>query len=285
MVLVRSLSEAVGAVRTAPSLLLVSFAVVALQIPTLVTQQANVAAPSAVSLVSSIVSFFAGPIVLAGGVALAADALDGGGDLGSFVAGVQDHAVGVFVGYLGLLFVAAVFGVVGFVVFLIGGLFIGLGVVLGGGGTGVSVLGALAFLVLLFVVFVVPLLFVHFFGHAIVLDDQSVGDAFGRSVGVVRGNFLGMLGYGVVVFGFSFVAGLSGAVGSLGGAGTGGADTPSLAETVEWLPALSGTEVLALQAGGLVLTGLSTAVFWPFSVAVYREFRDRVVEPATDEAP
>ncbi len=285
MVIVRSLSEAVGAVRTAPSLLLVSFAVVVLQIPTLVTQQGGIAAPSTVSLVSSVVSFVVGPIVLAGAITLAGDALDGGGDLGSFVAGVQDHAVGVFVGYLGLLFVAAVFSVVGFVVFLIGGLFIGVGIVLGGGGTGVSVLGALAFLVLLFVVFVVPLLFVHFFGHAIVLDDQSVGDAFRRSFAVVRGNFPGMLGYGVVVFGFSFVAGLSGVVGLLGGAGTGGADTLSLAETVEWLPALSGTEVLALQAGGLLLSGLFSAVYWPFSVAVYREFRDRVVEPATDEAP
>ncbi len=284
MVLVRSLSEAVGAVRTAPSLLLVSFAVVALQIPTLVTQQANVAAPSGVSLVSSVVSFLAGPIVLAGGVALAADALDGGGDLGSFVAGVQDHAVGVFVGYLGLLFVAAVFGVVGFVVFLVGGLFIGVGIVLGGGGTGVSVLGALAFLVLLFVVFVVPLLFVHFFGHAIVLDDQSVGDAFGRSFAVVRGNFLGMLGYGVVVFGFSIGGGLLGAVG-LSSSGSGSPNTPSVAQTVEWLPALSGTGVLALQAGGLLLSGLFSAVYWPFSVAVYREFRDRVVEPGTDEAP
>lgn len=284
MVLVRSLSEAVGAVRTAPSLLLVSFAVAALQIPTLVTQQGSMAAPSAVSLASSVVSFLAGPIVLAGGIALAADALDGGGDLGSFLAGVRDHAVGVFVGYLGLLFVGVVLGVVGFVVVLTAGLFIGLGVVLGGGGTGVGVLGTLAFLVLLFVVFVVPLLFVHFFGHAIVLDDQSVGDAFRRSFAVVRGNFLGMLGYGVILFGFSFAGGLFGLAGSLGGAEAGATDTPSLAETVGWLPTLSGTEVLAVQAGGLVLTGLSTAVFWPFSVAVYREFRDRVVEPPTDEA-
>ena len=284
MVLVRSLSEAVSAVRTAPSLLLVSFAVTALQIPTLVTQQADVAAPSTASLVSSIVSFFAGPIVLAGGIALAADALDGDGSLGSFVTGVRDHAPSVFLGYLGLVFLVAVLGVAGFVVFLIGGVAIALGVILGGGGTGVSVLGALAFVLLLFVVFVVPLLFVQFFGHAIVLDDQSVGDAFRRSVGVVRGNFLGALGYGVIVFGFGFGGGLLGAVGSLAGPSAGSPNAPSPAETVEWLPMLSGTEVLAFQASGLVVTGLFTAVFWPFSVVVYREFHDRVVEPAADDA-
>jgi len=275
VVLARSLSEAVGAVRRAPSLLLVSFAVVALQLPVLLTQQ-GVASPTLVSVVSSIVALLAGPIVLAGAVTLAADALDGGGGLGSFVAGVRDHGVGVFLGYLLFLFLAVLLGGVGFVVFLIGGVFIGLGVVLGGGGIGVGILGVVAFLLLLFVVFVVPVLFVHFFAHAVVLDDQSVGDAFRRSFGVVSGNFLRALGYGVLVFGSGLVGGLVGAIGSPGEVGS--PATPSVAETVTWLPVLSGTELLAVQIAGLVFSGLLSAVYWPFSVAVYRRFRDRVVD-------
>jgi hypothetical protein len=88
-----------------------------------------------------------------------------------------------------------------------------------------------------------------------------------------------MVGYGVILFGFSVGSGLLGAVGSFT-TGSQSPNAPSVAETVEWVPALSGTEALAVQASGLVLSGVFTAIFWPFSVAVYRRFRDRVVEPS-----
>ena len=284
MTLSRSLAAAVGAVRRSPALLAVAATFTLLQLGIVVGQEFVPADTRPLySTVISLVSLVTTPVLLAGVLPLSAAALDGGGDLGTFLAGVREHVLRVFVGFLGLAAVGAVVGVVGFVVFLILSLVVGVGVLAVADGL-TAVVALLAFVVLFLTLLTLPLVAIHFFAHAITLDGLGVGSAFGRSLGVVRGSLLTTLGYAVVLVGFSAVGFLVGIVGSLDGSPGALTTTPegpdAAAAQLDWYPLLSSTEALALQAvGGLVLLFVS-AVFWPFSVAVYREMHARVVDDA-----
>ncbi|MEZ3145748.1 hypothetical protein [Halobaculum sp. MBLA0143] len=286
MTLSRSLVAAVGAVRKSPALLAVAAVFTVVQIGVVAAQ--GLVPASALPLYStatSLVSFVTTPLLLAGIVPLSAAALDGDGGFGTFLAGVREHVLRVFVGFLGLGAVGAVVGVVGVVVFVILSFVVGVGVLAVADGLTAG-LALLAFALLFVTLLTVPLVAVHFFAHAITLDGLGVGDAFGRSVAVVRGSLLTTLGYTVVLMAFGTVGFLVGIVGSLDGTpGTftstpGGAD--AAAAQLDWYPLLSTTEAVALQAVGAVFLAVVTAVFWPFSVAVYRELRDRVVEDGGD---
>lgn len=263
MSVLQSFTASLDAIRRNPILLAVGIAVGLLQLPSLAAAQFDPLVSSLVSLGSSVVTLLVVPFVFAGAIGLSAAALDGEARLDTLIEAGKRNYVTVLAAYLLLLVGFGVFFGAGLVVIAI------LAAVVAFGGAGLAAsaivipIALIATLLLL-----VPLLFVQFFAHAIVLDDQGITDSFRRSAGLVRRNLVTVAGYAAILLVLSMITGSVGGVASLAG-------TPAGASLS--LPTLSTPAVIAVQAVTSVLTGLVTAVFWPFSVAVYRSIRDRTL--------
>ncbi len=269
MSILESLTSAVGAVRRNPVILVVSIAFALLQTPSLAANQFSPAVASALSLFTSAVSLLVTPFVFAGAIVLAAEALDGDTGLNSFVSAGKTHYLRVLGAYVLLVVVVIVISLVG--IFVAGAT----AVIVNTGVSNVFLSGTLGVLVGVVLV-LLPTFFLQFFAHAIVLDGQGITDGFRRSAGVVRRNLLTVAGYTAVIVVLSSVGGAVGAVASIAGA----PQATSLGVQTLSTPVLVGLQLLAT-----LFTGLFAAVFWPFSVAVYRSIRDRTVADAHNEQP
>ena len=275
----RSLVAALGALRTTPSLFAVGLLVAAGQFALVVAQQyVPSGAVPPYSAARTLVSLASVPVMFSGGLALSAAALDGGGDLGTFLAGVRENVLRVSVGTLGVGVLATVLGVVGGLGFVVVGAVVGLAVAGAGGGSAAFTAVVVAW-VLWYFLLALPVVAVHFFAHAVTLDGLGLGDAVRRSVGVVRGNLGTAAGYAVVLACVGVVGVLTLLVGSLDGTAplpAGGSETATPAAV------FSPTQAYVIQVVGFAAVILASTVFWPFSVAVYREMRDRVVDDRDD---
>lgn len=253
-----------------------------LQLPGFVAQSISPLLGSLVSLLTTGLFVFVFPFLFAGVVGMADEALRGETSLGAFVASGTDHYVSMLAAYL-LLFGASV--VLGLAVFfgtlLLGGVAFAAGAGDVAGRTTVLVAVGLL-LVGGFVLFVLPLFFVQFYGHAIVVDDLGAVAGLKRSVSCVRHNLLAVLGYTVVVGVVGAGFGLFGAVFSLlttprfTGAGTGmaGAAPGATAPPVPvGAPSVGPAAVVALAVVFVLASGVVGGFFAAYSTAVYRRIR------------
>jgi hypothetical protein len=271
MVVTNSFGKSIAALRRNPILIVLSILFGLLQLPSLAAQSLGPLASAAVSLTFSAVFVLIVPFVFAGMVGMSREALDGTTGLDRFLEfGKSNYLrlLGAYVLFLGLVTVLSVgssilAGIVAFVV--------GISATAGAGaaaGTGLLI-GVLTVGIVLFVT-LLPTFFLQFFAHAIVLDDQGVVGGFTRSAGLVRRNFLTVFGYFLIVMTVGFVGGALGGVGSL-------LTMPAEATQSLGLPSFSTGAVLAIQAVGMLVVGLVSSLFWPFSVSVYSAISDRTV--------
>lgn len=247
-----SFRQAIGALRRNPVIIALSVAFGVLQVPSFVAQEFSPVVQVGLSVGSFLVSVLVVPFVFAGMIGVCDEALDGQVSLGTFLRHGRDNYLAVLGAYLLLI---VTFGIFSVLTSIVGGL---LAAVIGasvGGTTGFTV-GVVVF-GLSFLAVLLPAFFVQFFGHAIVLDDAGVGKSFRRSVGVVRRNLRVVAVYFGVVFAIGLVGGLVGGIQSV-------TTAPGIDIGV------ADTTVLVLQTVGVLLTGIVSSVFWPFSVAIYR---------------
>lgn len=282
MLALHALRTASGAVGRNPVLFVVAAAFNLLQLPSLVAQFISPLLGSLVSLLTTGLFVFVFPFLFAGVVGMADEALRGKTSLGTFVASGRDHYVSMLAAYL-LLFGASV--VLGLAVFF-GTLLLG-GVAFAAGAGDVAgrttVLVAVGLLLLGgFVLFVLPLFFVQFYGHAIVVDDLGAVAGLKRSVSCVRHNLLAVLGYTVVVGVVGAGFGVFGAVFSLltspqlagpepgiGGAAPGTAAPPVPIDA----PSVGPAVVVGVTVLFVLVSGVVGGFFAAYSTAFYRRIR------------
>lgn len=188
MVVLRSLSTALDTVARRPTLALPAAAFGLISVLSIVTQGSLWALPV------SLLQLFAAPFVIAGYIALIEDARTDGRADASFVAAGKRYFLTILGGNLlvGLLF-AVVGGIVLVAAVVILG---GFGAVLAGEFVLAPVNVALVAL-LVVAGWLFSLLF-QFFAPAAVVEDRRVGDAIGRSVEVVSGNFVSVVGFALL---------------------------------------------------------------------------------------
>jgi hypothetical protein len=276
MVLGRSVSASFGAVKRNPIIIVFSLLFALLQLPALFAGQLDPGLSTLVSLVSSVLSVAIVPFVMGGMIGMADEGLDGHTSASAFIEYGKSNYVRVLAAYLLLV---ALMVVLYLGVSIVGGILtviVGISVLSSGAGSGTMMGVFFLLFAFTFLVMAIPAFFFQFFAHAVVLDDMGIVDSFKRSFGVVRNNFLTVLGYFLVVMVAGFVSGLVGGIGSL--LGTASQVPGGLAS----LPSLSLPVVLAIQVVGVLLVGLYTSFYWPFSVAVYQSVRDTT--PSTGES-
>ncbi|MFB6182996.1 MAG: hypothetical protein ABEI96_00435 [Haloarculaceae archaeon] len=152
-------------------------------------------------IAASLVTYLLVPLLVGGVVAMAAEAVSGRTDLDTFRAAATSNYLGLVAGFLLVGVVVFVVYLVFVVLFLVVGLAaFGLGSAAGAAGMAgslvVLVLGGLVG----FVVVLLPAFLSQFFPAAYVIDDLKLTDAFRRSVGLIRGNVLSVLGFDAVGF-------------------------------------------------------------------------------------
>jgi hypothetical protein len=263
MAVITALRDALSLLRKHPVLFVPMAVFALLQIPQLFLNTLGPFVSIIVSLVSTAVFAFVTPVVYAGTIGMTNDAASGEPvSLGQFWTHVKEHYVSVLGAYL------VIFGVsLGFwFLFSFLGIFALAGLGSAGLGLGVTVaVGVVAALVM--VLYLAGLFAVHFYAHAIVIEDQSVTGGLTRSAEVVRNNIVSVLGYGV----------LSAVVGGVIGAVYAGLVTlafpmpqaPGAAvPTPDLVPAILGS------VGVFVGTTVFTAFFLAFSVTFYRTLID-----------
>lgn len=256
---ISSLSTAATVLRNNPAILLVGVLFVLLS-EVAVLLDAYVS-PLAQLLVYPL-SFLVTPFLLGGIITMIDEGLDGSTRLGSFVRGGKEN----YVSMLGatVLFVAIIMGVSFLGTLLM--VFVGIGAAAAGGGVGGVAIGA----VLLFVVMALLFMFLQFYDAAIVVSDARAIESFSHSVGLVRRNFLSVVGFSVVFF----VIGLI-------GQGPGMAlylSAVEFTETGETVIASESTLLLSV-AVTLVLGTIAMAYAYTYFVTYYRSLLE--TEPTT----
>ncbi len=274
MTVIQALTQSVDAVRRNPLLIGLSVAFALLQVPAVVAPQLAPLVSVLLSLGASAVAVVVAPLVMGGMIALGAESLDGDARFGTFLQRAREHFLRLFVAYLLVVVVLSMIGIVGSLVGGVLALLVGVSAASAGLSTNATIFGTLLFAVGFSLLTVVPGFFVQFFGHAVVLDDKSVTESLTRSASLVWQNLSTVFGYFLVVSSVGVIAGVVGAVGSLVGS------APAVAAL--GLPELSTPVVVAAQVAGILVVGALSSLFWPFSVAVYTQIRDRTVD---DDGP
>lgn len=267
----RSLRPAVASIARNPVLIIVAAAIAIVQLPQAVFQSSEPSIYTVVSGVVSLLGLAVIPFVHAGLLAMAAEALDGQTRLGTLRDAGRSNYLSMLLGTLGFVAIVLVylFGVIFGLLTVSFLVLVAVAAASGGiSGTFLVVLGLGAALAL--VGYLAIVLSLHFFGHAIVLDDASVGDAFRQSYGLVRRNLASAVGYGLLLL---LVGGLltgpaSIAVTALSPTNSGGADY--------WLdlPEFGLPAFLVAVVVYVALTAIATAFWATYSVAFYRDRRD-----------
>jgi hypothetical protein len=250
-----------------PVVLGVAALVALLQIPILLSQLLPPLYAVFVSLGANLVVLVLAPFTQGGLLGLADSALDGEGDLRTFLRAGREHYVSLFAAYLVLIGVVLLAGVATLVLLAVAGA--GFGAVAAGvsgapgvmlpGGIGIVFAGVVALVAL---AYLVAFLFVQFYAQAIVVDDYSVTDSFTRSASLVRQHLLSTLGYSLVSL---VIGGLAGAV--VGVSSTVVGNAPNALDVEFTSPAVIAGILLLV----VVLSTLSSAFTSLYSVAFYRD--------------
>jgi hypothetical protein len=235
----------------------------------------------------SLLTFFVTPLIAAGTLGMAREALDEGAtSLGTFRRVGTDRYLPLLVAFLLRVGIAIVLGLAALVVVVVGAVVavfvVGVGPNAGGGiasGVGAGALAVAAVTVLVAaLVFYGPLFFLQFFHVAVATDGAGAVEGYGRSYRLVRANLLSTLGYSVVTVAVSLLVVLpplaavgarlaqvvdSGPTAFQGGAGPGAGAGVSLFSPVEVV--LFTVGILALQV-----------VVTPFQYTYARAFYDAV---------
>ena len=265
MATIRSLSESLGVLKRNPLLFAIGVLYAVIVLPQ--SALALLGIPLVPRLLQ-MVTFFVTPFVIAGLLAMAYEGTKRPASLSTFKKVGKDRYARVLVGNLIKFVLDLVFGIVlVVVVFLTVGL--GMAAAMNGGGdpssalmgsVGVVAIAAIAAVVLLFLILS---FFVQFYAVAYVVDDVGVVDGFARSIGVVKGNLVSALGFGVVnlivgvllflpVVGIVLIPFLTGGMGSGAGVGAGTQSASAF-----------GTPLL-LQAGVVVYSFVVSVLMVPF---------------------
>lgn len=302
MAVIESLRSAVDALARTPALLVAGLAYGLLVFPQNVLQLARVPlAPTALS----VVSFFLTPFVVAGLLGMADESLDGDTSLSTLRAVGRDRYVPLLLGNLvrfgiHVAFLVAAVAVIAVVLFTSG---LASAVASGGvspGAVGPALLPAVGVLALLALCFLLVALFIQFYPVAIVVDGTDAIEGFERSVGFVRENFLGTVGYSLVNVVVAVVVNLPVAgyvalrsVNASGGSAGGSAGTPVPADVAQ-LGAdaftsagpspFSTPELAALAVASLLTSALLIAFRQTYATAFYRRRTTTVEERVLDDA-
>lgn len=264
MTVLHALRTAFGSVRRNPAIVLVAGAVALLQLPSTFAQSLDPLVGGVVSLAASGLLLLLAPFIQGGLIGMAAEALDGETDVGTFLDEGKSNYLQLLGAYVLLFGVNFVLGVVVILPLVFGSVFVF------GSGASVShaVLAVVALIVLLGgLAYVLAMFFLQFYAQAIVLDGQGIVGGFRRSAGLVRRNLASTAGYTALAI---VVGGLFGIV----------VGASSIAASPQTLAAL---DLPSLSTGGLALlavvivavTAVSTAVLLTFSVAFYTEISGR----------
>lgn len=225
--------------------------------------------------VLTVAVYVAFPFVIAGMLAVSADALEGSTSLETFVpAGKRTYKPML----IAMLLVAAFSGVAYFAA-AIGGFFVLVPVLIVGDpsltGTGLIWVGLLVLLALfLFLLMLVPMILCQFFAAAIVEDDASANEALRGSYRLVRANLGTVLTFDLVGFlvslliqipnGFLLAVTWDDLIATAESAEAGGASTTVFT--------LLSTSELAIYLGGTVVLGtLVGGIMYPSYLALYRQ--------------
>ena len=202
MSVLSSASAGVDTLKRNPVLFVAAFLVALVSTAVLAAQTSTSSSSpfvwSGVSFLAQFVSLF----FVGGAYAMAAEGLDGETRLGTLVSGGKDN----YLSLLGatVLLVLVMFG--SFIVVFIVGIvaIIGAGASFGAGGFGAMLL-VMGFVYLLALL---PIFFLQFYGPAVVVSDDGAFDSLKRSFGLVRRNLLATLGFDVVALAVGLVGAL-----------------------------------------------------------------------------
>ena len=262
MVVINALRDALSMLRRQPVLFVPMIVFALLQVPQLFLNTLDPMLSLVGSLVVTAVFAFVTPVFYAGTIGMADDAAaDRETSLGRFWSHAKEHYLSMLGAYLlifaisfGFSFLVSVVGTLAFAAVL--GTDPGLGVTVAVGAVGALVV--LLYLVALFAL--------HFYGHAIVIEDYGVTGALSRSVSVVRHNIVSVLGYGALLTVFG---GLIGVVYAVFIVAMAPIETPGEPTSMsEFIPLILGS------TGIFVITALIGTFFVAFSVALYRSLID-----------
>jgi hypothetical protein len=264
-----ALQQAVSTAVREPIVLGVAALVALLQLPILLSQLLPPVYAVVASLGANLLVLLLAPFTQGGMLGLADSALDGRGDIRTFLSAGREHYVSLFAAYLVLLAVNIVLAIATLVLFLVFGA--GLGAVAasaGGAGSGLGGgVGALGFVfvgvvALIALAYLVGFLFIQFYAQAIVVDDYNAVNSFKRSASLVRQHFVSTLGYSLVAL---LIGGIAGAV--IGVSSTLLGSAPNALQMDVTSPALIAGIVILV----VVLSTVSSAFTSLYSVAFYRD--------------
>lgn len=263
MVVIASAREALSHVREQPVLFLPLAVFSVLQVPQLFLETLDPIVALVVSLALTGVFVFVTPLFYAGTLGMANDAARGRRtSLARFVTHVKAHYLSVLGGYL---LITAVSFAVGLVTTIAA--FAALIAVGAGGGDALLTVATAGIVVVVVLLFLALLFAVHFYAHAIVVEDAGAIDGLQRSVHVVRHNLKPVVGYAVLSL--------------AGGGAVGGLSAVLISRTIptssvpgepapmpDLLPAVLGS------LGTTAVTTVFGTVFAVFSVVFYRALVD-----------
>lgn len=273
MAVFSALRRTPGALARNPVVFVPVLVLMAFQVPQYVLQSVNPLLSTLYSLAMMAVYVLVVPFFQGGILGMADEALDGRTSLGAFVAAGTANYVSMLGAYLAILAANVVLGIVAALLFVAGGL---AAYTSGDAGTGVAAIGAVVVAgAVLALVYLLLVIFVQFYGQAIVLDDEGAVGGLKRSLSVVRHNLLATVGYTLLLAVVGMVAGLVFGLASI-------AMSPTSAAALG-VPALSLPAVVLVAVVVTLLGSLMGGVFGTYSVAFYRALtRDRPAgEPTT----
>jgi hypothetical protein len=200
------------------------------------------------------------PFYQGGLIGMANEALAGHTQIRSFIQAGKSNYISLLLSYLVILAVNILFGIAGFVLFFAGGL----GFVIGNGQPSTAVIAIIGILGLLIVVaYLLIVISIQFYAHAIVLSDTNIIEGFKYSVKLVRQNLFSVAGYSVIMFFGGALIGLLGGVSSILFS-----PQPALGTA---LPDISLPLVILILAISLILTAIFGAFYGVYSVAFYQK--------------
>ena len=240
--------------------------VMALQVPQVALQSISPVLSGIVSLGLSLLFIVVLPFFQGGLIGMADEALDGRTTIQTFVDAGKSNYVSILVGYLALMAINFVLGIIVFSVAIFGGAALFQDGGLQTANTTILV-GSSIILALVFLAYLLLIFFVQFYGQAIVLEDMSVVAGFKRSAAVVRHHLVSTLGYSLIG---AVIGGLAGSIFATASILLSPQPTPMLALPAPSLPAVVGTG-LVIVVGGILFGGF----FAVYSVSFYRAIAHR----------
>jgi hypothetical protein len=222
---------------------------------------------TALGLAVTVVSMLVVPFVFGGLLGMADEALGSSTGFGTFIDAGKRHYTSMLGAYLLLVVGSVLLSIVAGIATAVLG--VGTLSILGGAsGAGLSntalIATATVSMAVFFLLLMIPLLFVQFYGQAIVIDNRGVAGGFKRSVGLVRRNLLSVCGYSALVFGTSLVFGLLLSVPSML------LSARTAQPAISALPDFSLPVIIGFVLLGTFLSSLLGSLFLTFSVAFYR---------------